>query len=87
MHDYCIRMTALLKCFELTLNKPHNRAGSITLTMLSINSKQLGVTFGALSFYFDLIFKEYVPSHSIIIGTEGGVVIVLLVIVTFKINE
>jgi len=81
MYDCCIRVTALLECFRWTLNKPHNRTRGIASTMLSMPSGWKS-TFGAISFYYDLIFKECVPSHS-----KRGIVIVLLVIVTFKTNK
>jgi len=35
----------------------------------AINAKQLGSTFGAIS-YYDLIVKGVSPSHSIIIGID-----------------
>ena len=78
MHDCCIRATALLECFEWTWNKPHNnRTRGVVSTMLSKPSGW-GSTFGAISFYYDLIFKGRVPSHSIIIVIKRGVVTVLV---------
>ena len=53
--------------------------------MLSMPSGWIS-TFDAISFYYHLIFKGHVPL-AIIIGIEKSVVIVLLVIVTFKTNE
>ena len=44
----------LLECFELTLNKQYNRTGGVASTMLSKPSGW-GWTFGAISFYYDLI--------------------------------
>ena len=44
MHVCCIRVTALLECFQWTLNKPHNRTGA-WLQPCAINAKQLGVNF------------------------------------------
>ena len=70
MHDCCIRVASLLECFEWTLVKPDNRTGSIASTMLSM--PHMGVTFGALNFYYDLSFKGRVPSQSIIIDIERG---------------
>jgi len=37
MHDCCIRVTALLECFEWTFNKLHNMTSDI-ITMLSMPS-------------------------------------------------
>ena len=71
MHDCCIRVTALLECFEWTLNKPQNRTGSMASTKLSMPSGW-GLTFGAISFYYVLSLWGCIPSHSIIIGIEGA---------------
>ena len=76
MHDCCIRVTALLEFFKCTCNKSHKRTGGVVSTMLSMLSGR-GSTFGAISFYYDLIFKRSVPSHSIIIGIEMGHVLLL----------
>ena len=53
-------MTIALECFEQTLNKQHNRTGGMASTMLSIPNG-CGSTFGAISFYYDLIFNGRVP--------------------------
>ena len=82
-----MRVTALLECFEWTLNKPPNKTVGMTSTMLSMPSGW-GSTFGAISFYYD----------SIIIGRvslafdhywyrKEGTVIVLIVIIAFKSND
>ena len=61
-------MNVVLKRFEWTWNKPHNRIGGVVSTMLSIPS-----SWGSYyKFYYDLIFKRCVPSHWIIIGMEKG---------------
>ena len=60
MYNCCIRVTALLECFEWTLNKPHNRTVGMPSTVLSIPSGW-GSTFDAISFYYDLIFMWCVP--------------------------
>ena len=52
MPDCCIRVTALLECFEWTVNEPHNRAGGMASTVLSMSSGY-GSTFGAISAYND----------------------------------
>ena len=74
-------MTAILECFEWTLNKPYNRTGGMASNH-TINA--WGSTFGATSFYYDSIFKGRAHSHLIIIGIERGV---LLVMAIFKTNE
>jgi len=56
MHDCCVRVTALLECFEWTLNKPHNRTGHGF--NLAINAKRLGVDFWC---YKCVKFKGRVP--------------------------
>ena len=43
MHDCCIRVSALLECFEWTWNKPQNRTGGVASALWS--------TFGAISLY------------------------------------
>ena len=65
------------------MNNPHNRTGG----MVSNYASGLGSTYGAISFYYDLIFMGHAPLYSITIGIKRGVVIMLLVIVTFKTNE
>jgi len=46
-----------------------------------------GLTFGATSFYYDLIIKGRVPLSLDYYWYKRGVVIMLLVIVTFITNE
>ena len=72
-------MTVALECFKWTLNKPHNRTGGMVL--LSMPS-DWGSTFGTISFYYDLIFKGHVPLALNHYWIKGGMVIMLLVIVT-----
>ena len=48
-------MTDVLECFKWTLNTPHNSRGHCFNH--AINAKRLGVTFDAISFYYDLSFK------------------------------
>ena len=72
MHNYCIRVTALLECFKWALNEPHNRTMDMASTMLSVPSGW-GSNFGAISFYYDLIFKGHVTlTLDHYIGIEKG---------------
>ena len=71
-HDCCIRMTALLKCFEWTLNKPHNRTGDMVSTMLSMPVLQVSI--------MTQFLRSVSPSHSIdsLLVSKGGMVNMLL---------
>ena len=76
MHDCCIRVTALLECFEWTWNKPHNRTGGVVSTTLLVSTmlskpSGWGSTFGAISFYYDLIFKGRVPHTQSLLLSKG----------------
>ena len=73
MLDCCTRVTTLLECFKWTWNNhTTGQGGGINQ---AINTKWLKVDFWFNKF---LIFKGRVPLHSIIIGIERGIVIVLL---------
>ena len=58
--NYCIRVTALVECFNWTWNKQYNRTRGVASAMLSMPNSW-GSTFGTISFYYDLIFKGHVP--------------------------
>jgi len=68
MRDCCIRVTALLDCFKLTLNKLHIMTRGMILTILSMPNGW-GLTFGAISCYYAFIIQGHVP---LALGIERG---------------
>ena len=63
MHDYCIRVNALLEYFEWTLSKQHSRSkgkGCGFSVLLFNHASGWGRLLMLIS-YLDLVIKEHVP--------------------------
>jgi len=76
MYGCCIRVTALLECFEWTLNKLHNMTTgndfSMPLLMMLSMPSGWGMIFGITSFYYDLIIKGVSPcTQSLFVLIKG----------------
>ena len=80
MNDCCIRVTALLECFERTM---YNNTGSIALQPCH-QCQVVGSDFWC---YYGLIFKGCVPLTLNHYWYQKGVWSLYFVIVTFKTNE